>query len=110
MPRLVYLTSALRDLAKIAGDIEDASQSRDVALNFIEKLTDHCERIAGLPGLLGRSRRELRAGYRSLTFGSYVIFFRYVDGETPREIMELIHVVYGARDMEAFFLRSYGDT
>jgi hypothetical protein len=38
-----------------------------------------------------------------------VIFFRYVDGEAPREIMEIIHIVYGARDMEAFFDRTYGD-
>ncbi len=110
MPRIVYLTSALRDLAKIAGDIEDASKSRSVAMAFTDKLTDYCEHIAQLPGLLGRARHELRAEYRSLTFGSYVIFFRYVDGATPREIMEIIHVVYGSRDMEAFFVRTYGDT
>ncbi len=52
----------------------------------------------------------MRAEYRSFTFGSYVIFFRYVDDATPCEIMEIIHVVYGARDMEAFFLRAYGDS
>ena len=109
MPRIVYLTSALRDLAKIASDIEDASQSRTVALTFVDKLTDYCDHFAELPGLLGRSRHELRPEYRSVTFGSYVIFFRYVDADTPRETMEIIHVVYGARDMEAFFHRTYGD-
>jgi toxin ParE1/3/4 len=110
VPRIVYLTSALRDLAKIASDIEEASQSRSVAITFTDKLTDYCEHIAQLPGLLGRARHELRSEYRSLTFGSYVIFFRYVNGSTPREIMEIIHVVYGARDMEAFFHRTYGDS
>jgi len=82
VPRLVYLTSALRELAKISGDIEDASQSREVAITFIDKLTDYCERLARLPGLLGRARHELRSEYRSTTFGSYVIFFRYVDAAT----------------------------
>jgi len=109
VPRIVYLTSALRDLAKAASDIEEASQSRNVALAFTERLTDYCEHIAQLPGLLGRSRRELRSEYRSITFGSYVIFFRYVDGVTPRDIMEIIHIVHGARDIEAFFYRTYGD-
>ena len=50
MPRLVYLTSALRELAKISGDIEDASQSREVATNFIDKLTDYREHLVKLPG------------------------------------------------------------
>ena len=109
MPRLVYLTSALRELAKIASDIEDASQSRDVAMTFTDKLTDYCEHLAQLPGLLGRARHELRSEYRSTTFGNYVIFFRYVDASTPREIMEIIHILYGARDIEAFFHRTYGD-
>lgn len=109
MPRLVYLTSALRDLAKIANDIEVASQSVQVALTFTDRLTDYCEHIAKLPGLLGRARHELRSEYRSITYGSYVIFFRYVDADAPREIMEIIHVVYGARDMEAFFRSTYGD-
>jgi len=38
-----------------------------------------------------------------------VIFFRYVDASTPREVMEIIHILHGARDIEAFFHRNYGD-
>jgi toxin ParE1/3/4 len=110
MPRLVYLTSALRDLAKIAADIEHASQSRSVAIGFTDKLTDYCEQIASLPGVLGRPRQELRAGYRSLAFGNFVIFFRYLDGAVPREALEIIHVVYGPRDLEAFFRGAHGET
>jgi toxin ParE1/3/4 len=109
VPRIVYLTSALRDLAKIANDFATASQSLEVALTFTEKLTDYCEHLAELPGLLGRARHELRPEYRSVAYGSYVIFFRHVDAEAPREIMEIIHVVHGARDMEAFFHSTFGD-
>jgi plasmid stabilization system protein ParE len=53
--RIVYLTNALRDLAKVANDIAEASQNVQVALTFTEKLTDYCEHIAELPGLLGRA-------------------------------------------------------
>jgi len=83
VPRLVYLTSATRELARIASDLEDAGQSRSAALAFIDKLTDYCEHLARLPGLLGRARPELRPEYRSATFASYVIFFRYFDGSAP---------------------------
>lgn len=106
MPRLTYLTSARRDLAKIARDLEKASQSRRVAEAFIERLTEYCEHLARLPGLLGQVRHELRSEYRSVTFGSYVIFFRYTGGESSREIIEIIHVVHGARDLKAYFGRT----
>lgn len=109
MPGLVYLTGALRDLDKITHDIEPASRSAETALKFIDRLTSYCEHFANLPGLLGKARHELRSEYRSITFGSYVIFFRYVDGVTPRETIEIIHVLYGGRDMEAFFRRTYGE-
>jgi len=38
-----------------------------------------------------------------------VFFFRYVDGSAPREVIEIIHILNGARDIEAFFHRNYGD-
>lgn len=109
MPRLVYLTGALHDLDQIVQDIQLASQNTQTALNFVDQLTDYCEHFARLPGLLGQARHELRAEYRSITFGSYVVFFRYVDGAAPRDTLEIIHVLYGGRDMEAFFQRTYGD-
>ena len=79
MPRLVYLDSALRDLAGIATDLEVFTGDREAALASIARLTQHCERIAGLPGLLGRRRPELRPDCRSIATGSYLIFFRYLD-------------------------------
>jgi toxin ParE1/3/4 len=108
VPRLVYLTSALRELAKISGDIEDASQSREVAITFIDKLTDYCERLARLPGLLGRARHELCSEYRSTTFGSYVIFFPICRCIDPARGHEIIHILHRAR-YRSFLPRTYGD-
>jgi plasmid stabilization system protein ParE len=46
--RLVYRAAARRAIAEIAAYIERESQSRAVA-DFIDDLTDYCERIAKLP-------------------------------------------------------------
>ncbi len=109
MPRLVYLAAARRDIGEIAAYIERESESRVVAETFIDKLTDYCEQLARLPGLLGRSRPEFGRDYRSITFGSYVVFMRYSDESGPRShLYIIIHVVYGARDLDAFFTQ-HGD-
>lgn len=76
MPRLVYLDSALRDLAGIAADIEAFTGSKQAALTSVMRLTRQCERLAALPGLLGRHRPELRIDCRSIAIGSYLVFFR----------------------------------
>lgn len=102
MPRLVYRAAARRDLAGIAAHIERESLNSAVAENFIDKILDYCEQIAKL---LGRSRPEFGRNYRSLTFGSYVIIFRYADDEGPRSHLYIIHVIYGGRDLDAFFIQ-----
>jgi plasmid stabilization system protein ParE len=71
VPRLAYLAAARRDIAEIAARIEHESASR-AAETFVEKLTGYCERLAELPGLLGRARPEFGRDYQSITFGSYV--------------------------------------
>ncbi len=103
MPRLVYREAARRDIAEIAAFIEQESQDRAVAEAFVDKLTGYCEHLAALPGLLGRPRPELGPGYRSTTFGNYVIFLRYADEESPRSHLYIVHVLHGARDMDAYF-------
>ena len=105
MPRLVYRAAARRAIAEIAAYIERESKSRAVADTFIDKLTDYCEHIARLPGQLGRARPELGRDYRSITFGSYVIFLRYADEDGPRSHLYITHIVHGARDMDAYFLQ-----
>ncbi len=76
MPRLQYRAAARRDIAEIAAYIEQESQSRAVADALVQSITAHCEHLATLSSMIGRPRPELRAGYRSVTFGNYVIFLR----------------------------------
>ena len=101
MSRLVYRAAARRAIAEIAAYIE--RESRTVADEFIDKLTDYCERLARLPGMMGRPRPELGHDVRSATFGNYVIFLRYADEDGPRSHLYVTHVVHGARDIDTYF-------
>lgn len=109
MPILVYLAAAHRDIADIAAYIQEQGSSRAVAETFIDKLTGYCEQVASMPGLLGRARPEFGRGYRSLTFGNYVIFLRYGDDAGPRSHLYVIHVIHGARDLDAYFAQHEDD-
>ena len=109
MHRLVFLDSAKDDLAEIAAYLRRESQSRKVADDFIERLIQQCETIAATAGHRGRARPELRPAYRSVTFGNYVIFLRYV-AEGSESVLEVIHVLNGRRDFDAFFVRQPDDS
>jgi len=103
VPSVVVLTAARDDLADVARYIRRERQSRRVVKAFIDRLIAHCERMAGLSTAIGRARSELRQGFRSVTFGNYVIFFRFrSEGGEDRAIMEIIHVVHGSRDLDAW--------
>jgi plasmid stabilization system protein ParE len=103
VPRLIYREAARRDIAEIGAFIEQESQDRAVAEAFVDKLTGYCEHLARLPGLLGRPRPEVGPGYRRTTFGKYIICLRYADEESPRSHLYIVHVLHGARDMDAYF-------
>jgi toxin ParE1/3/4 len=109
VPRLVYRAAARRAIAEIASFIERESKSRAVADAFIDKLTEYCEHIATLPGLMGYPRPELGRDYRSTTFGSYVIFLRYADESELRSHLYVTHIVHGSRDMDAYFVQHKHD-
>ena len=109
MPRLVSVDSTLRDLAGIAADIEAFTGGREAALASVTRSTRHCERTAELPGLLGRRRPELRSDCRSIAAGSCLVLVRTLDEGGLRAILEVIHVLHGARDLTAFFRRTSGD-
>jgi plasmid stabilization system protein ParE len=108
LPRLVYRTGALDDLMQIAAHIRRESGSSTTADDFIARLTTYCEHLATLPGLMGRSRPELRPNIRSTTFGNYVIFLRYADEDGPRSHLYVVNVIHGARDIDAYFRRQDG--
>ena len=59
MRRVIYLDAAIRDLLAIHDQIADARQSPAIARDFTQALRAQCQRLATLPGTLGRARTEL---------------------------------------------------
>jgi plasmid stabilization system protein ParE len=98
MTRLRFTAAAQDDLIEITLYIAELSGSRRVAQAFRKQLRVKCERLASLPGTMGRDRSELAPGLRSSAFKGYVIFYRYIDN-----VMEVVNILEGHRDIEAFY-------
>jgi plasmid stabilization system protein ParE len=86
-------------LIQIQDYITRRSRSLATAEAFIAKIKAYCEKLAALPGVFGRARPELMDDIRSSTFGNYVIFLRYPGDDT----LDIVRVIEGRRDMDAFF-------
>jgi toxin ParE1/3/4 len=90
--RLVLAPQAVLDLQEIHDYIsQDNSEAAD---KWIDKIGNTFEVLCSQPGI-GRQRDEIRAGYRSLAKGEYVIFFRKGKNAT----VEIIRVIHGKRDL-----------
>jgi toxin ParE1/3/4 len=105
VPRLVLTPAAQADLFEIANRIENESGSIDMAEHFIGRLLAKCEELAELPGKMGRPRPELLPGLRSRALGNYVIFFRYSVQPEAVEAFEVVNILEGHLDIEAYFRR-----
>ena len=98
MRRATFLASVEADLVDIFTHRAEASGSLTVARGFVRRLRNHCHHLAALPGQMGRARPELMPTIRSSVFGTYVIFFRYVEGR-----FEVVNILHGHRDIDTLF-------
>ncbi len=85
-----------------AQDLEEISAY--YAINNIEageKLLDEfevrCKYLVSFPKI-GRSYKTIRSDLRGISFSGYIIFYR-----TTKNIVEILRVVSGSRDLEALF-------
>jgi len=84
---------ARRDLIEIWRYI--ANDSESAADRFIDLITQRF-RLVGENPYAGRSRDELRPGYRSFPVGQFVVFYRLSESG-----VEIMHVLHGKRDLDA---------
>lgn len=98
MRGLSYSVDARADLRDISDFVSELSGSEDVAEAVVDGLIARCERLAGLPGMLGTARPALADGLRSTPHKGYVIFFRYV-----ADALEIVNVLHGSRDVMRHF-------
>ncbi len=71
------------------------------AVSFVEELLDRCLALADTPRAYPLVPRYERYGIRRCVHGNYLIFYRL----QPEQI-EVIHVLQGARDIEALLFGS----
>ena len=86
--------SAKRELRKIAKYI--ARDNPVAADKLMVELVD-LFKLLGRNRMIGRSREDVRAGYRSFPQGSYNVFYRLAP-----EGVNIMHVVHGSRDLTAY--------
>jgi addiction module RelE/StbE family toxin len=97
--RVVITAAAKADLLAIRRTIEADNPTR--ALSFVEELLNRCLALADTPRAYPLVPRYERFGIRRCVHGNYLIFYRL----QPEQI-EVIHVLQGARDIEALLFGS----
>ncbi len=90
---LRFRPEAENDLLEIGTFIE--RDNPYAATSFIATIREKCEALVANPNM-GRARPELIAGMRSFPVGQYVIFYR-----PDRNVLEIVRVLHGARDIDA---------
>jgi toxin ParE1/3/4 len=98
MYQLRYLEQAKADLIQIKRYISRESGNNELAIRYTDKLRLQCQKLAELPGTMGRARPELMEGIRSLPYDNYIILFRY-----SGSLVEIISIIEGHRDIEEMF-------
>jgi addiction module RelE/StbE family toxin len=97
--RVVITAAAKADLLAIRRYIEADNPTR--AVSFVEELLNRCLALADTPRAYPLVPRYERFGIRRCVHGGYLIFYRL----QPEQI-EVIHILQGARDIEAILFGS----
>ena len=92
MKRLLVAPSAQKDLQGIHDFI--AQDNPEAADRWIDKLVSRFDNLSHQPGI-GRKRDDLKSGYRSISEGQYVIFYRIATDDA----LEIVRVLHGKRDL-----------
>ena len=92
MIRLTFSPDADADLEEIGDFI--AEDNPDAAIAFVQRLRRRCHDLLTFSAV-GRKRDEIRTGYRSVTEGEYIIFYRMASEDE----LVIIHIVHSKRDL-----------
>ena len=90
---VVIAAEAEADLEDIASYV--AEHSPRSALALLRGLREKCETLADAPRAYPLVPRYEHSGIRRRPFGNYLIFYR-----AGLELIEVIHILHGARDYE----------
>ncbi len=91
--KVVITQTAKADLQEIGDFIRQDSPKR--AVSFIEELLDCCAALADMPLAFPLVPRYEEYNIRRQVYQNYLIFYR-----ANSEIIEVIHIMHGARNYE----------
>ena len=91
MSRPTFSPSARRDLHAIFDHI--AADNPRVALDFVERIEESCQRLAEFPEM-GSLREDLAPALRAFAVGKYVVLYRPANSG-----VDIVRVIHGARDL-----------
>ena len=92
--RVVITDAARADLIEIGEFIRPHNPKR--AESFVDELLDRCEALADMPRAFPLVPRYEHYGIRRYAYRDYLIFYRALEN-----LVEVIHILHGARDYEA---------
>ncbi len=95
MARVIRTPLARNDLKEIGRYIARESQSREVAIRFLDSIEQKLQLYATQPEL-GERRPDLGDQVRHFPVGNYVVFYRPIEAG-----IELLRVFHGSRDIPA---------
>jgi len=93
MPSYRLSPEAKKDLLAIRAHTQNKWGIQQ-AQKYIDALEIMCEKLARSPHI-GRERPEIKPGYRSITGGKHVIFYRVDDSG-----IDILRVLHGRMDIE----------
>ncbi|MEW9835977.1 type II toxin-antitoxin system RelE/ParE family toxin [Mesorhizobium marinum] len=93
-----YRQSAQNDLADIVRFLVENGASIDVALKFVLRIEDRCQRIGDAPHS-GRPRDDLMPGLRTVPFEHSAVIAYIIVGD----VVCILNIFYGGRDFEALY-------
>src|SRR2546421_10420473 len=95
----IFTPEATDDLLSLWNYIAD-EQSDAAADRVISRIYDECQKLSEMPGM-GHYREDLLdKRHRFWSVWSYLIVYRW-----QKKPIEVVCVVHGARDLDAFFAR-----
>ena len=74
-----------------------AQDNPEAADRLLDRIGERCRALARFPEM-GTNREDLMAGLRSLPIGNYLVFYLLIEHG-----IEIVRVLPGMRDIDAFF-------
>ncbi|WP_375458664.1 type II toxin-antitoxin system RelE/ParE family toxin [uncultured Enterovirga sp.] len=94
--RVILNPAASADLAQLYRYIAESTGQPLIALRYVTRLRDRCERLADVPEQ-GTTRSDLLPGLRIIGFRRRVTIAFRVNAEQ----VEILRLLYGGRDLKA---------